>query len=78
MDIQSQAIPFTFTLDDALAALRTELRSKGFEEVKVESTIAEVSHALAAKQPGHNARGKVEPLVLLSGTCRPIPVTHQR
>ena len=78
MDIQSHSIPFTFTLDDALTALRAELRSKGFEEVKVESTIAEVSHALVTKQPGYNARGKVEPLILLSGTCRLIPVTHQR
>lgn len=78
MDIKSSSIPFTFTLDDALAALRLELRTKGFEEVKIESTIAEVSHALATKQPGYTARGKVEPLVLLSGTCRPIPVTHQR
>lgn len=75
MDIQNHAIPFTFTLDDALAALRAELRSKGFEEVKIESVVPEVAHALVAKQPGYNARGKVEPLVLLSGTCRAIPVT---
>jgi len=72
MNIQSSAIRFTFTIDDALECCRQELRSKGFEEVEITSNIEAVHHALLSKKPGYNPRGTVLPPPLFSGTCKPI------
>ncbi len=69
MQIDSSAIPFKFTLADAINAMERELQSKGYCRLvgsTLESPLGGVSAALKSSTAG------MDTVILFDGVCEPI------
>lgn len=69
MQIDSSAIPFKFTLADAINAMERELSAKGYRRVvgsTLESPLGGVSAALKSNTAG------MDTVILFDGVCEPV------